>query len=243
MIIGRKIELELLEEAFNIHKAQFITVYGRRRVGKTYLIREFYGKRRCTFFHSTGIKHGTLKDQLAVFTKALSETFFRNQPIKEPTSWAEAFDRLHNLILSTEGEVVLFFDELPWMATRKSGMLSILDLYWNKNWVAMPNLTLVVCGSSASWIIAKIIEDRGGFYNRTTLRIHLQPFSLSETRQYLRYRKIMLSDKQILSLYMAIGGIPYYLDYVRPKKTAQQTVQSFFFDDNSPFRNEFNTSF
>ncbi len=243
MIVGRKRELKLLERAFSSRKSEFITVYGRRRVGKTYLIREFFNDKKCHFFHATGIQGKGRHYQLEKFTEAFSEAFFHGAALDVPNNWRLALERLHRKIEVLEGNVVIFLDELPWLATQRSDLMVELDYYWNRYWVAMPNVILVVCGSSASWMIKKIINNKGGFHNRTTLTINLQPFNLSETRQYLRYNGFKLSNKHILSLYMAVGGIPYYLNLLHKNYTAQQNIQMLFFDENSVMRDEFNILF
>lgn len=160
-----------------------------------------------------------------------------------PRNWTEAFEALQYDIEKAEGKVVIFLDELPWMATRRSNLMFELDHYWNNKWAGMSNVILVVCGSASSWIIKKIIKGKGGFYKRTTLKLNIKSFSLSETREYLRYKGVKLSDKHIVSLYMALGGIPYYLNQVEPKQTSQKNIQRLFFDENPPLLDEFNVLF
>lgn len=243
MIIGRRREQKLLEKAYNSSEAELIVVYGRRRIGKTYLVREFFEHKKCQFFHVTGLQNGTLKKQLKKFTEGLSQTFFDNVLLEVPRNWDEAFSLLNKQISKGNDKVVIFLDELPWMATKKSGLLQEIDYYWNHLWSRMPNIILIVCGSSASWLIRKIIYNKGGLYNRVTCQIRLLPFSLSETSEYLKSRKIKLSDKHILSLYLALGGVPYYLRYVEPALTAEQNIQQIIFDKNTPLKNEFTQLF
>ncbi len=243
MIIGRKREQKLLEKAYRSNEAEFIALYGRRRVGKTYLIREFFTNKKCHFFHATGLQNGDLKIQLKKFSEALSLTFFNNAPLETPKSWGDAFALLQAQLLQARGKVVIFLDELPWLATRKSGLLQELDYYWNRHWVGMRNVILVVCGSSASWLIKKIIYAKGGLHNRTTAQIKLLPFSLGETDAYLKSRKIKLNHKHVLSLYMAVGGIPYYLRYVDHGFSADQNIQHIIFDNEAPLRDEFTKLF
>ncbi len=243
MIIGRKREKERLERAYLSSEAQFITVYGRRRVGKTFLIREFFSEKDCVFMHVTGKQGGLLKDQLQVFARALSRTFYDGTPLEPPTSWEKAFIKLTSLIEKSDKKVILFFDELPWLASRRSGLMDAITEYWNSVWAGMPKVIFVACGSSASWILEKIIYNKGGLYNRTTLEINLLPFKLWETREFLESEGVKLNDNHILSLYMAVGGIPYYLNYVLPGHTAQQTIQELFFDDNAPLQSEYNKLF
>lgn len=243
MIIGRKREQELLNKAYTSNESEFIVVYGRRRVGKTHLIREFFTSKKATLFHATGLQKGGLKQQLKKFTEAISETFFDNTPLGSPKNWDEALGLLDKQIAKINKKIVVFLDEFPWMATRKSGLLLEIDHYWNHRWSKLNNVTLVVCGSSASWLIRKIIYNKGGLHNRVTCEIKLLPFSLSETREYLKSKKVKLNDKHILSIYMALGGIPYYLRYVEPHLSAEQNIQKIIFDKNAPLQDEFNKLF
>ncbi len=245
MIIGRKKELKLLERVFSGKEAEFITVYGRRRVGKTYLIKTFFDEKKCTFFYSTGIQGEGLQLQLKAFTDMLSKTFFHGVPIATPKSWYDAFAYLQTFIARHPGQekIVIFLDELPWMVTRKSKFLEALAYYWNQFWGFKPNIILIVCGSSASWLIKKIIYNKAGLHNRTTLEMRLMPFSLSETRDYLVSRGIALGDKHVLNIYMALGGIPYYLRLVEKGITAQQNIQNLFFEESAPLKDEFNKLF
>lgn len=243
MIIGRKREQEKLERVYSSQKAQFITIYGRRRIGKTFLIKEFFKKKKCHFFYASGVQHGSLQEQLAQFNLGLSEAFHGGSSLQTLKNWPEAFKELHSKIVEIKGKVVIFLDELPWMASRKSKLMRQIDIYWNRYWFAMPNVIFIACGSSASWLIQKIIYNKGGLHNRTTLEIELHPFSLKETQEYLASKQIKLSNKHIGSLYMAIGGIPYYLDYVEPRLTAQQNIQNLFFNYDSALNKEFDKLF
>ena len=243
MIIGRKREKKLLDRAYRSSEAQFITVYGRRRVGKTFLIREFFSQKDCIFMHVTGKQNGMLKDQLKAFMRGLSRAFYDGALLETPPNWDNAFLKLTSLVEKSDKKVVLFFDELPWLVTRKSGLMDVITEYWNSVWAGMPKVIFVACGSSASWILKKIIYNKGGLYNRTTLEINLLPFKLWEAREYLESKGVKLSDKHVLSLYMAVGGIPFYLNYVLPDRTAQQTIQELFFDENAPLKNEYRKLF
>jgi len=243
MIIGRKEEQKKLTKALKSKESEFITIYGRRRIGKTYLIREFFSKKDCTFFHATGIQNGEVKDQLKKFSHALSASFFNGAPIHPPNNWGDLFALLHAEILKTDKKVVVFLDELPWMATRKSKLLQEIEYYWNHHWSMLRRVILVVCGSSASWLIRKVIYSKGGLHNRTTIQIRLLPFNLSETDEYLRFKGIRLTHNQVLSIYMTFGGTPYYLNYIESGLTAQQNIQNLIFNKNAPLKDEFNILF
>lgn len=216
MLIGRKKEQALLEKVFFSKESEFITLYGRIRVGKTFLIREYFSNRRCLYFQATGLQNGKLHQQLENFTKSLSACFFENIPLETPNSWTKAFELLHKQILSKNKnqKIVIFLDELPWMATRKSSLMQVIDYYWNHHWSSLKNIILVLCGSSASWLIQKILFNKGGLHNRTTVEIKLLPFTLSETKEFLISRDIDINNQHILDIYLSLGGIPYYLKYI-----------------------------
>ena len=244
MIIGRHKEKKQLEKAYKSKESEFIVVYGRRRVGKTYLIREFFSGKEDLFIQVTGVDKGGLKTQLAKFTEAISKTFFNDAPLEIPSSWDNAFKLLDKQITTNQRKkVIIFIDELPWLATRRSGLLQTIDYYWNHHWSTSKNIILIVCGSSASWMMKNIIYNKGGLHNRVTCEICLLPFTLSETKAFLQYRNIQLNDKHILSLYMALGGIPYYLRYIEPGLTADQNIQQIIFDNTAPLKDEFNKLF
>jgi AAA+ ATPase superfamily predicted ATPase len=244
-IIGRNREQKLLKEAFNSPRAELIAVYGRRRIGKTYLIKTLFEQEKSDFFYCSGIQHGKLKDQLHEFAKHLSSTFYNDIPIKTPQSWMEAFETLQKTLASLpkKQKVVIFFDELPWMATPKSGLLTALDYYWNRYWSHNDNFKVIVCGSSASWIIEKIINNKGGLYNRVTRKIKLEPFTLKETGDFLIAKGIKLNQAQILELYMVFGGIPHYLNLFPKGKTAQQIIDELCFRKNGELVDEFDKLF
>ena len=158
-LIGRNDEIKLLEQLYHSNVAEFLAIYGRRRIGKTYLIRTFFADQDCIFFNATGTKEGSYKDQIQHFTQRIGEIFLNGIIPKSAANWGETFGLLNTAINSVDKnrKVVLFIDELPWMATKKSKLLQTLDYYWNQYWSMDERIKLIVCGSSASWIISKII--------------------------------------------------------------------------------------
>ena len=140
-IIGREEERKKLLKLYNSNEAEFLAIYGRRRVGKTFLIREFF-QNRDLYFEIMGHKDASLKEQLDNFYSSLQETFKPNLPIKKPESWREGFLILTTLLktIPTKKKIVLFFDELPWLATKRSGILQALEYEWNRNWSQHDNL-------------------------------------------------------------------------------------------------------
>lgn len=245
IVIARKTEKKLLDEAFQSNESEFIAIYGRRRIGKTYLIKNHYNKKKCLFLYVVGMQHATLEEQLENFVESLSETILEGIPLRTPTSWKEAFKTLNDLIKERlkKEKVVVFLDELPWMATHKSKLLTALSYFWNRYWVDCPNLKLVICGSSSSWVVKKIIKARGGLHNRVTRKIKLEPFTLKETREYLRHLNIRLNNKQILELYMTFGGVAHYLKQIKPGLSITQNINRLCFDKNGVLFDEFETLF
>lgn len=241
-IIGRKAEIQILKKALTSNEAEFIALYGRRRVGKTYLVREFFQNSSCVFFQATGQKDGSMKTQLVNFTDAVSKTFFQGLNVQPLASWKDAFKSLTALIknMDKDKKVVLFLDELPWMVTPRSQLMQHLDYIWNTEWSNLNNLKLIVCGSAASWMLENIIYTKGGLHNRITGKICLRPFTIQETQLYLKYRKVSLNHQQILELYMVMGGIPHYLKSISNGLSAVQNVDKVCFSKDGLLLNEFN---
>lgn len=194
------------------------------------------------YFEFTGIKDANRKTHIKRFIKVLSAAFFIDAAIKTPSDWFEALDLLYEQIklVPKTDKVILFFDELPWIASAKSNFLQAIDHFWNLYFSRMNNVILIVCGSAASWIIDNIISNTGGLYGRLTRKIHLMPFTLAETKNFLNSRYIDLDQKQIIELYMAMGGIPKYLLQAEVGKSVAQIIQQQFFTTTGFLANEFN---
>ncbi len=238
LFIGRAKETEILLKALHSRKPEMVAVIGRRRVGKTYLIQSIYANNMA--FQISGVQDGTLKEQLKNFAYLLRQTFGDVAPKEKPTSWLDAFQQLITC-LETKGskdKLVVFFDELPWLATRRSDFLKGLSFFWN-SWASQRNIVVVICGSSASWMIQKVVEHKGGLHNRLTKRIHLQPFNLCETETFLKSLNINFNRYQTLELYMALGGIPHYLNEVEAGLSAAQNIERICFSPSGLLNNEF----
>ncbi len=245
-IIGRLDELETLEHFYRSNKSEFLALYGRRRVGKTFLVREYFkNKKDIIFFNSTGQKDGSLKDQITNFTEVVSEVFFGKAKLQQEKNWHEVFSTLTTAMAQTpkNKKIILFFDELPWMATRNSKLLQNLDYYWNQHWSKDKRIKLIICGSSASWIINKVVKNKGGLHNRLTEKIHLMPFKLPDTKKYLEHLGIKLKNSHILLIYMVTGGIPFYLSKIRKGHSAMQNIERLAFSSDAFFLEEFNNLF
>src|SRR3990167_1563658 len=245
-IVGRQCEMASLKRVCTSKKAEFLAVYGRRRVGKTFLIRYFFKHQDCLFFQLTGIYKASLQTQLAEFIKELEALYAAlgmMLHLEQPKSWLKAFEMLTEAIKHTKKKVIFFFDEFPWMAGKKSKLLSAVDYYWNRHWVDNPKIKLIICGSAASWIIENILNNKGGLHNRVTLRLPIEPFTLQETQAYLKSAGVLLDRSQILALYMCIGGIPFYLSTVRSGFSATQNINEMCFKKQGALVNEFNNLF
>ena len=209
MIIGREKEIATLQGLLTADESQFVAVYGRRRVGKTFLIREAYNYD--FVFQHTGTYGATRQQQLSDFRESLYNAGMGKCAM--PKTWSDAFNLLWDFLkqMPVDGKKkVIFIDELPWMDTPKSNFVRSLDHFWNAWATTRKDIILVVCGSATSWIIDNVIMNYGGLHNRLTCKVHLQPFCLRECRQYCEAKNLGYKDRQVLEAYMALGGIPYY---------------------------------
>jgi hypothetical protein len=238
VLIGRKQEIALLEKVKNLQKSAFVAVYGRRRVGKTFLIRKTL--ENDFTFQVTGLANVTLKPQLMRFQAALIKHFPALETEKPVKNWFEAFDLLIKGLEKTDSEKkVVFIDELPWLDTPQSYFISALEHFWNSWASARSDIMLVVCGSAASWMIGNLLNNRGGLHNRITHRINLEPFNLYETEAYLKQKGGVFDRYQLLQLYMAFGGIPFYLEQIEAGESVTQNIDRLCFKPNAPLYNEF----
>ena len=244
-IIGRQKEIKILESTLSSKSAEFVAIYGRRRIGKTYLIKQFFNKQSGIFFELTGLDGGGLKDQLNNFSNSLSKAFYQGAEMAVPKSWMDALRQLTSAIENTPSNkrIVIFFDELPWLATRKSGILKALEYYWNTHWSYRKKLILVLCGSAASWMLEKIVYAKGGLHNRITVNIPLQPFSLREVQDYLVYQGHQLSKEQVLRVYMVMGGVPHYLKGLKNNLSISQNINALCFQKGGLLFDEFDKLF
>ena len=240
-IIGRTYEQHILKNICEENEARLIAVYGRRRVGKTYLVKYFFNDTFDFFF--TGSFETAMKVQLMLFKDALFQYSKVERPI--PKDWFEAFAQLKEHLSGLNKErVVVFLDELPWMDTQKSSFLAAFSYFWNTWGSTRDGLKLVVCGSATSWMLDNVVGDRGGLYGRSSRSIYVAPFSLSEVEQFLRLRKgIVWNRYQILEAYMIMGGIPYYIDMLEKGLPFSVNIDNLFFREKAPLRTEYDFLF
>lgn len=240
-VTGRSAEVKEFMSYYESDKSEFVAVYGRRRVGKTYLINKiFKGK---FLFEVTGISKATKLQQITNFYSSLlkSDMTFNK---KQSTNWIDSFNQLAEIIeKSKRKRKVIFIDELPWFDTKRSGFMQALEYFWNSWASKRDDVFLITCGSATSWMINKLIGNKGGLHNRVTRRFHLSPFTLSECEEYLDQKRSKLSRYQIVQLYMVLGGIPFYWSHVDVKLSAIQNIQKLCFSENGILRTEFDLLF
>lgn len=238
MIIGREKEIATLQGLLGSDESQFVAVYGRRRVGKTFLIREAYNYD--FVFQHTGIYGATRKQQLSDFRESLYNAGMGKCAM--PKTWSDAFHLLWDFlkVMPVDGKKkVIFIDELPWMDTPKSNFVRSLDHFWNAWATTRKDIILVICGSATSWIIDNVIMNYGGLHNRLTCKVHLQPFCLRECKQYCESKNLGYKDIQILEAYMALGGIPYYWSFLKKGQSVAQNFDRMFFQMGGELSQEF----
>lgn len=240
-IIGRHHEQDILKMCMDSAKAEFIAVYGRRRIGKTYLVKQYFNEK--FDFYATGIYQASRTEQLRLWQDQLKKASGVKR--NKPKDWNEAFSQLQEHIesLGSHRKIVVFIDELPWFDTPKSGFLRALDLFWNGWASTRKGFKLIVCGSATTWMTNKLLGDKGGLHNRVTRPIHLAPFSLLETEDYLKSLGIEWSRQEILDTYMVLGGTPFYLSLLRPDLSLSQNVDELFFGEDAVLRTEYSFLF
>ena len=238
-LVGRVVEQQLLESYLQSGRSEFIAVYGRRRVGKTFLIRQVIGDKAS--FTISGMENVTTNDQLLNFKIALNRYSAIDQ---ECTNWLEAFDLLITYLESLpNGNKIVFIDEMPWMDTPSSRFVSSLEHFWN-DWASARNdIKLIVCGSATSWMMDNLINNHGGLHNRVTHQLLLEPFTLGECREYFTRYGFGYSEREIVDCYMVLGGIPYYFSLMNSADSVAQNIDRLFFSPTGELRYEMTNLF
>ena len=241
MIVGRAEEIEILKNKFSSSQSEFVAIYGRRRVGKTFLIRNvFDGK---FTFRLTGMAQVNLQEQLTNFHDAIQDQY-PNPDLKKAENWKEAFRQIELIVEKLKQKrKVIFIDELPWLDTMHSIFIPALEHFWNSWASARKDILLLVSGSAASWMINKLINNKGGLHNRVTQKLRIEPFTLMECNELLINKKISLEHYQLIQLYMVLGGIPFYWDAVEKGRSAAQNIDKLCFTRNGLLTNEFDNLF
>lgn len=245
-IVGRKRECDELHRCLLSQRPEFVAVYGRRRIGKTYLVKEYFNKQFA--FYATGVSEEKTSGQLRAFNDSLIEYGCIDKNI--PKNWYEAFSRLRKLLSAenvrrevSTGKRIVFLDEVPWMDTARSDFKSALEYFWNSFASSEEDMLLIVCGSATSWIIDNLLEGKKGFHNRVTKRIRLLPFSLKESNELLQYNGIELPEDQIIDCYMTLGGVPFYLNMLDSRLSVAQNINELCFKEYGALYNEYDYLF
>lgn len=239
-IIGREMEQRLIKEYYETEKAELIAVYGRRRVGKTFLIKQCFNN--CFDFYFTGSFETSRATQLSIFKNELER--YSGVKCTKPKDWFDAFEKLRGFLSTLKKDkIIVFLDELPWMDTPRSNFIQAFSYFWN-TWASSVNgLKLFVCGSATTWMLSKLIGDKGGMHGRVNRQIYLRPFNLLETECFLKRKGVEWNRYQIVQTYMMMGGIPYYLDMIEKGMTLNENINHLFFREGAALRNEYDFIF
>lgn len=237
MLIGREKEIQELRQAYDSAESKFVAIFGRRRIGKTYLVREVFHDKFA--FSYSGMAKATTKEQLQRFYLSLKDHGYKSSV--KPNNWIEAFYMLEQFLKELpEGKKVVFLDELPWMDAPKSSFMSAFENFWNGWASARKDILLIVCGSATSWMVKKILRNRGGLHNRLNNQIHLQPFNLHECELYAKSINLSIERQEIMEAYMILGGIPFYWSLLNKSLSLPQNLDALFFGKTPKLGNEFN---
>lgn len=236
MLIGREKEIQELRQAYDSDESKFVAVFGRRRIGKTYLVREVFQDNFA--FSYSGMAQASTKEQLQRFYLTLKSQGFKGGSY--PNNWIEAFYILEQYLEGLpEGKKVVFLDELPWMDGPKSSFMPAFENFWNAWASARKDILLIVCGSATSWMVKKILKNRGGLHNRLNNQIHLQPFNLHECELYAKSINLPLERQEIMEAYMVFGGIPFYWSLLNKSLSLPQNIDTLLFGRTPKLGNEF----
>ena len=239
-LIGREKEIKTLTRCYESDQSEFVAIYGRRRVGKTFLVKELLEDKFT--FYATGILNGSMSEQLRMWNRENSR--FGGGNLEQANNWIDAFENLNALVEQQRKngdskKKVIFLDEVPWMATRNSDFLTGLDHFWNRWASSSKDVLLIICGSAASWIINKVVNNRGGLHNRLTCQLLITPFTLKECQLFYESRNIPMTRYQMTEAYMIFGGIPYYMSLMEPHLSLYQNVDNIYFAQGAALENEF----
>lgn len=236
MLIGRSTEVTALKSMVTDDRSHFVAIYGRRRIGKTFLVRESLGEH--FMFSHAGLSKGSMQTQIDAFDNSIRE--YGGQVSEDTRNWLSAFEDLKALIIkSRRKKKVIFFDEISWMDTPNSDFLVTLENFWNGWASGRKDVVLIICASATSWMLSKVIHNKGGLYNRLTEQFALDEFSLHECEEYVQSKKLNLSRDQIMQYYMVFGGVPYYWDFLKKGLSLTQNIDRILFAKNAPLKDEF----
>jgi len=241
-IIGRDTEISKLRSLAESSHSEFLALYGRRRVGKTFLVNQVFNNQFA--FKMTGVIEGSLKDQFTAFSDAMEE--YGYEMPQQPSGWMQAFIMLKNALkksIKPEERCIIFIDELPAMDAENSNVAGAVGYFWN-NWASLQdNVTFIICGSATSWMITNVIDSKGGLHDRLTEEMPIHPFCLHEVESYLEEHQFVWNRQLTLQTYMVFGGIPYYLSLLDKNESLVQNIDRLFFNRDTKMRREFRRLF
>jgi AAA+ ATPase superfamily predicted ATPase len=233
---ARSKQIQFFDDLLEQTEPSLLAIYGRRRIGKTFLVTEYFRNKKVNFFHLTGVKNSANSEQIENFKDSWKDCF-KESYSESDKNWTIVFNALAQCLKKEKKTNVIFLDELPWLAKKNSGFLESLDHLWNHHLSHMKNTICIICGSSASWMIKKIIHGKSGFHMRLTHKMHLKPFTISETTEFLKH--LEFNHEQILNLYMTFGGVAKYLVSIKKSASVSENIQELIFSDNGLLNNEF----
>lgn len=234
MFVGRDHERRLLEEAIASRRAELVILYGRRRVGKSTLLHQLVSRRRGDLYFEA-LRGVPQKQQIDHFLRQLSEQ--TGTPLAVARDWREAFGVL-TFHLARKKRLVVF-DEFPWMASGRTRLVSLLKYFWDNRWKDNPGLTLVACGSVASFMLEHLVHSEA-LHNRRTLEIRLPPLPAVEAKQFFGGLR---SNHEVARLLMVFGGIPKYLEQIDPSRSFHDNLDRLCFQRHGFFLHEFDAIF
>lgn len=219
MFIGRKAELEVLEKMYASDTFEMLVLYGRRRVGKSTLIKEFIEGKRSAYFLA---EKSDLHRNVAVWSKRVIESF-------EPQlsgAMLPDIDSLFSFIgeQSSSERTIIVIDELPFLATADPGFLSMLQGAIDENW-SKKNMFLIICGSSVSFMEDEVLSEKSPIFGRRTGQLQLKPFDYLESAEFVP----MYSYEEKAICYAVTGGIAKYLSLFDPQKNLDENIINLFF--------------
>lgn len=237
MFIGRESELQKLREFQTRKTAGMIVVCGRRRIGKSTLIEHFAPQKRFLEFYGLAPRPGlTSQDQLNHFSELLGLAF-KIPPIKFD-NWNAAFSTLAGL--TSKGRWYILLDEISWMAGHDRDFPGKLKGIWDTKLKNNPELMLILCGSVTSWIEDNILNDKG-FMGRISLTLTLEEMPLSDVNKF--WGQSLISSVEKGKVLCVTGGIPRYLEEIKPQQTAEQNIKRLCFSKGGILVDEFDKIF
>lgn len=239
LFVGRQSELETLSSLSKKKVASLVVIYGRRRVGKSRLIKEF-GK-HCRFYSFSGLpetKQTTAQSQREEFARQMREQL--NLPGLKAEDWGDLFTLLASH--TQEGSLIIALDEISWMGSKDPDFLGKLKTAWDNAFSENPQLILIICGSVSAWIEKNILSNTG-FLGRISITLHLKELPLKDCNQLLDALSCHMSSFEKFNILSVTGGIPRYLEEINPTLSAENNIRELCFKPTGLLFREFEQIF